>query len=693
MMNSTNYRNFKCCPQCVDPLLNCSDQPNAHRVPKNELSDSEAGSTVKNFALRIKVARKNLGKDLEDNGDQILSRWKKWPKVKREAMLRQVEPEMEDTSYRHTKEPLWGQGATFRISKLPYLDIETLRDNPMRLLSLIHYRSTYTPGEWVPYDMSRMLGIWRSLDGNRQWLAVIGSGLKLPGSVECWSEFANPFACPPAFDAQRCCEQLEADLAEAEDHLALLQTSSEYLHTYLRGHGTLDPLIRPLHKVISLQMVKKQCEMVRDASRIKMQNITLGSGAVPRPSDRAMSGLFNETYALCRQAKRDLFTIIKDSTEFGFDHPLELRPWLDEDKLRGFLYQLPLCRPYGTSTEEAGIFNGIDEHLARADSRERSRIDRGILQQLSFAATLQLIQTNIALSNHHVISSGVVAVCHPEFDCPPEIVINGKSTALEKFQKHCWPKGQRNEEWLAKADEDRRLMLELWNRARQEYSNILSAARWPADLVDRVMSSVAADHSPQYRAELEAERSEVQEKIAVAKRQNTITKTYAPVQTMWGPDTRESKTAVALGRTKPKTRPAEPVLQDISNEQTVRRGTNAIETPVGGLQDRIPVNTNSLRVLAILFGVGNSKATVKWQEIVTALTDAGMVAMNSGGSAVTFKMLSKSDSGSPRIVFHKPHPDPAVDSITQLWMGKRLNKWFGWDAGTFVKRQKSSACL
>ncbi|KJX93267.1 hypothetical protein TI39_contig4345g00002 [Zymoseptoria brevis] len=369
MINSTNYRNFKCCPQCVDPLLNCPDQANAHRVPENELSDSEARSTSKNFALRIEVARKHLGNDLEEYGDQIFSRWKKWPRVKREAMLRQVEPEMEDTSYRYTEDPLWGQGVTFRTSKLLYLDVEILRDNPMRLLSLMHYRFTYTPGEWVP----------------------------------------------------------------------------------------------PLHKVISLQMVKKQCEMVRDASRIEMQSITLGNGAVRIPSDRALFGLYNETYAL--------------------------------------------------------------------------------------------------------------------------------------------------------------------------------------------------------------------------------------LQTMWGPDAPESKTAVAFGRTKPKTRPAEAVLQDISNEETVRRGISAIKTPFGGLQDRIPVNTNSLRVLAMLFGVGKSKATVKWQEIVTALTDAGMVAMNSGGSAVTFKLLSESDSGSPRIVFHKPHPDPGVCLIQQLWMGKRLNKWFGWDAGTFVERQKSSTCV
>lgn len=51
----------------------------------------------------------------------------------------------------------------------------------------------------------------------------------------------------------------------------------------------------------------------------------------------------------------------------------------------------------------------------------------------------------------------------------------------------------------------------------------------------------------------------------------------------------------------------------------------------------------------------------------------------SSGSAVSFK----NDMGT--IVFHQPHPDPTIDPIMLLSMGKRLRKWFGWDAGVFVE--------
>jgi hypothetical protein len=71
---------------------------------------------------------------------------------------------------------------------------------------------------------------------------------------------------------------------------------------------------------------------------------------------------------------------------------------------------------------------------------------------------------------------------------------------------------------------------------------------------------------------------------------------------------------------------------------------------------------------------------------VTALCDAGLVGTNVGGSAVNFKSLAENSQGS--IVFHKPHPEPNLDFIHQRNMGKRLHKWFGWTAETFVERKK-----
>jgi hypothetical protein len=41
-------------------------------------------------------------------------------------------------------------------------------------------------------------------------------------------------------------------------------------------------------------------------------------------------------------------------------------------------------------------------------------------------------------------------------------------------------------------------------------------------------------------------------------------------------------------------------------------------------------------------------------------------------------------NGKGKIVLHKPHPTPELDSVMLLINGKRTSKWFGWSKETFV---------
>jgi hypothetical protein len=99
-----------------------------------------------------------------------------------------------------------------------------------------------------------------------------------------------------------------------------------------------------------------------------------------------------------------------------------------------------------------------------------------------------------------------------------------------------------------------------------------------------------------------------------------------------------------------------------------------------------PVKQDSLGVFRKMFAsdTGSTPGSVKWTHLVQALTDAGLVATQAPGSAVTF---TSSDNGS--INFHKPHgAEPVVDPVMLLRMGKRLKKWFGWEGECFVLRAK-----
>jgi len=73
--------------------------------------------------------------------------------------------------------------------------------------------------------------------------------------------------------------------------------------------------------------------------------------------------------------------------------------------------------------------------------------------------------------------------------------------------------------------------------------------------------------------------------------------------------------------------------------------------------------------------------SVDWDAFVSALEDAGLAPKNGGGSIVTFDDAR----GSRKISFYRPHPVPIIDPIMLRAMGRRLNKWFGWDRASFTQ--------
>lgn len=99
--------------------------------------------------------------------------------------------------------------------------------------------------------------------------------------------------------------------------------------------------------------------------------------------------------------------------------------------------------------------------------------------------------------------------------------------------------------------------------------------------------------------------------------------------------------------------------------------------------EQICVKPETLSVIKQMHGPPNpNKSSVRWVNLVRTLVDAGFVAKKGAGSAVRFS----SDEGC--IDFHRPHPDPTVESIMLHAMRRRLRKWFGWDLGRFALRTK-----
>ena len=127
-------------------------------------------------------------------------------------------------------------------------------------------------------------------------------------------------------------------------------------------------------------------------------------------------------------------------------------------------------------------------------------------------------------------------------------------------------------------------------------------------------------------------------------------------------------------KTKVKTRATYP----ISGEDNK---TIPSEEPVAA-PPTITVKTESLQVFYRMFPSSDedselSSSMIDWRKFVIAMADAGFACRHNTGSAVTF------NNKNGRIVIHKPHPVAKLDFRSLMKVGKRLNKWFGFERETF----------
>lgn len=103
----------------------------------------------------------------------------------------------------------------------------------------------------------------------------------------------------------------------------------------------------------------------------------------------------------------------------------------------------------------------------------------------------------------------------------------------------------------------------------------------------------------------------------------------------------------------------------------------------------MPVRQQTYNILRGMF-LSNPESSAKmidWDAFVTAMAEAGFSAQHSSGSAMNFEVDNWERGWAGKIVFHKPHPVAKIDPIMLRSMGRRINRWFGWDKNTFVVKE------
>lgn len=161
-----------------------------------EVNDAEARHSVQNLVRDMFDDLDYLRVIVQNHGGMLISRWRNKSKVKRGELLKertdlfpnkwaaihlldarnpQADPlvgkitsSLDDPASKLLVPFIWDALQKLVLEDmttnryrdtwlLPYLDRETLADDPQRFLRLLHYRTSHTPAEWAAFDNSQLV--------------------------------------------------------------------------------------------------------------------------------------------------------------------------------------------------------------------------------------------------------------------------------------------------------------------------------------------------------------------------------------------------------------------------------------------------------------------------------------------------------------------------------------------------------
>ncbi|OTA67825.1 hypothetical protein K449DRAFT_453452 [Hypoxylon sp. EC38] len=270
------------------------------------------------------------------------------------------------------------------------------------------------------------------------------------------------------------------------------------------------------------------------------------------------------------------------------------------------------------------------------------------------------------------------------------------------FTERQWPKGKKSVEWLDQVRAARDALDQIWIAFEEVVLNYCKDQNAPKHFVDRVKESLSARDSEQYRLEKQAEEEQVQralkEKLDKGKqragRKPQLQAQLQQPESSAGLVSRVSELSENLRKTvlgesstkKPKTKTHGQPYPSPPEEAQGGQSAAAEEKE----RERIVVSASQMQLLEQMFpepGETSGGRSFRWQLFLEIMVVAGFETHQKNGSAVSFRHADRGGS----IVFHKPHPQPVIDHIMLSTMGKRLNKWYGWDRDLFVVKDQGTA--
>jgi len=181
--------------ECAQQFRPLADQDEPIKAYGDAFSDIEASQRIRLLCEETSSNRQYLQSRLRDYGNTILNRWKKGI-AKRRDLLHKAMPKMYASKWpiphmdRDGAEP-FSKRELRNVFLLPYINFDTLSEDPMKLLSLLYYRTKYAPEDWIAFDCRQVkIGYWSGflqIDFNRRCVVMFG---RKYGSMVDWEERA-----------------------------------------------------------------------------------------------------------------------------------------------------------------------------------------------------------------------------------------------------------------------------------------------------------------------------------------------------------------------------------------------------------------------------------------------------------------------------------------------------------------------
>lgn len=574
-----------------------------------------------------------------------------------------------------------------------------------------------------------------SPSGNSNWKKLV-LNLNKRGEGVRWSFYEHPALVPPcAFDPQTLLEKAINKFNELADDIELLSTDPEYmLECVLTLEASMrfrDPvpttmkwnligvglMSRRIYMLVQWARVVEACRIVQRIFTTHRHSIRPGA-TLPSEVGEAMwvfISILDETARLQSEvfsqtlhhmaALKDCFAVVRAGGKYVWRHLRLLDPKRKSDRLLASAVAVQnameansmcgarreiqlLLGKLSSSRHEKSIYEEIST-IALIDEMRLARIwsqlgpfkapPQGLDMFMRPQGGSKLQDSQDSQAHMHTSGSSnqnTSSRASPDFMDSP--IVQRLGPLLQKFCETPWPKDHRSPTWLEKVTESRRCLAAFWHVAREEWKRFYEVQGRLHPKIEQLINSMAFDTAPEYLEEVRKEREQ-----AVQAR-----KLSAPqaLQTTWG--VTESSTpgigSIPSRSTKTKTTGSSAAdhhsVVDLSlkDDKVTQTNSGSVAIPT------IPVKQDSLSVFRKMFSsnTGTLPGSVKWTQLVQALNDAGLIATQAPGSAVTF---ASTDAGA--INLHKPH-EPTVDALMLRRMGKRLRKWFGWTGERFVLRAK-----